>query len=128
VRTADRTFAHPWVLAGVAATGLVLSLAVALLRPVPAWELSLTRWVNAAPDAVATALDPIMQLGTLWAPFVVALVILAVRRDLTMAGAAMFAGLGAWQAARLVKALVERERPAALDDGIVVRDAADGFG
>ena len=47
---------HPTALALTSAVALAGSYAVAVQRPVPSWELSLTEWINGAPDAVATVL------------------------------------------------------------------------
>ena len=113
---------RPGRVAAVALAGLVGSGLVALLRPVPAWELELTRIVNGAPDAVAAPLYPVMQLGTLAAPLLAALLLLVVRRDALLAGAALVAGLMAWFGAKAVKRIVERGRPLAYVSDLDVRE------
>lgn len=113
---------HPGRLAAVAAVGLLASYVVARRRPVPGWELHLTEVINRAPDAVATGLYPIMQLGTVWAPLVVAAAIYGLRRDGRLAAAAVLAGLGAWFGAKAVKSVVRRGRPLAYLPQIDVRD------
>ena len=65
-------FLYPGWYAIIAAGALFLSFLVALRDQVPSWELRLTEWLNSAPDTVATVLYPLMQLGTLAAPLLVA--------------------------------------------------------
>ena len=57
-------------MAAVVAFGL--SAVVAVQDPVPAWELELTDLINGVNDAVGTLTYPIMQLGTLGGPLLVA--------------------------------------------------------
>jgi undecaprenyl-diphosphatase len=106
---------------------LVISAAVALQDPLPAWELELTDRINAAPDAVATALYPVMQLGTLAAPILVGAAIIGARRDVALGLATMIAGLVTWFGAKLIKRLVERDRPLTYLPEIAVREG-DGAG
>lgn len=124
---ATRTFRHPVWLAGIALVALVVSYAVAVQDPVPEWELSLTRWINDVPEWVADVLYPIMQLGTVWAPIVVSLVILVWRRDWLLSAAMLAGGLIAWFGAKGVKRIVERDRPLTFLPDIVVREG-DGTG
>ena len=104
-------FEQPAAIALVAGGALAASYAVAVQRPVPGWELTLTEWINGAPDAVATVLYPVMQLGTLAGPAIVAVAIAVFRRDWLLSGATFLAGLTAWFAAKGVKRAVERDRP-----------------
>ena len=107
--------------------GLATSYLVAIRTPVPSWELSLTDWINDAPDNVATMLYPIMQFGTLAGPLLVAIAIAIFKRDWLMSAATIIVGLVTWFAAKGVKRLVERDRPASYLPEIVIREG-DGSG
>ena len=120
-------FAHPGGLAIASSIALAGSYAIAVRRPVPGWELEHTEWINGAPDAIADVLYPIMQLGTLAGPAIVAVGIAAVRRDWLLSGATMLAGLAAWFGAKGVKRVVERDRPLGFIADIVIREG-DGTG
>lgn len=122
-----RTLGHPVVVAAVAGVALVASWLVALQHPVPSWEVSLTSWANGAPVVVADVLYPVMQLGTIFAPLVVGGAVALWRRDVVAGVAVATAGVVGWFAAKGVKQLVERERPLAFVDGLVVREG-DGAG
>jgi undecaprenyl-diphosphatase len=100
----------------------VSSWLLAVQRPVPGWELDLTRAINDVPDQVATVLYPVMQLGTVLAPFLVAAIVLVWRHDLALAAAAVIAGLIAWFGAKGIKKLVERGRPLEFVPGLEVRE------
>jgi membrane-associated phospholipid phosphatase len=119
-----RTLAHPWVVVAVALVAGAAAWAVAVQEPVPSWELDLTERINGAPDALARALFPVMQAGTLGAPLVAAVGILVVRRDRLLALATVGAGLVAWFGAKGVKAVVERGRPLAYLPDIDVREGS----
>jgi glycosyltransferase 2 family protein len=134
----ERTFAHPVTMAVVGVAALAASFAIANLDPVPSWERSLTRWINSAPGWVADAVYPVMQLGALWAPIVVAVVVVvagtgssAARpvagRKWLVAGSIVVAGVVAWLAAKGVKEMVGRDRPLTYLSDIIVRDG-DGVG
>lgn len=88
-----RTLEHPWIVATVAAIALAGAWGVAVQRPVASWELSVATWFNDAPDWTANALWPVMQVGTLLRPIVVAIVVLALRRDWFLASAVVITGL-----------------------------------
>ncbi|MGB9347916.1 MAG: phosphatase PAP2 family protein [Ilumatobacteraceae bacterium] len=120
-------FRHPFLVVGAALIGLATSYLVAIRTPVPSWELSLTEWINDAPDNVATVLYPIMQFGTLAGPLLVAIAIAIFRRDWLLSAATMIVGLVTWFAAKGVKRLVERDRPASYMTEIVIREG-DGTG
>jgi membrane-associated phospholipid phosphatase len=120
-------FRHPSLIVGAALIGLATSYLVAIWRPVPSWELSLTEWINDAPDGVANVLYPVMQLGTLVGPVLVAASILIFRRDRLLSAATIVVGLVAWFAAKGVKRLVERDRPASYMSEIIIREG-DGTG
>jgi membrane-associated phospholipid phosphatase len=110
------------MVATVSVLGLLTSWMVAVQRPVPGWELDLTLAINDVPDLVASVLYPIMQLGTIAAPLLVALVVLVWRRDLALATAAVVAGFVAWFGAKGIKKLVERGRPLEFVPGLNVRE------
>ena len=120
-------FTHVGTIAGTAIGGLVLSYAVAAQDPVPSWELDLTDWINDVPDGVATLLYPVMQLGTLGGPILVAVAIGALRRDWWLSGATVVSGVVTWFAAKGIKQLVDRGRPGAYLSEITVREG-DGTG
>ena len=113
---------HPRAIAIIAAMALVVSWVVAVQRPVPGWELRLTEWINDAPRALASALQPVMQMGTLGGPIVVAIAIVVAKRDWLLGGAVVATGAFTWLAAKGVKHLVQRERPPFFLPDIVVRD------
>ena len=119
--------AHPGSYALAATIGLVVSYLVARQDPVPNWELNLTEWINDVPDVFATVLYPVMQLGTLFGPVLVAVAIAVFRRDWLLSGATVVAGLVAWFAAKGVKRMVERDRPLGYLPEIIVREG-DGTG
>jgi membrane-associated phospholipid phosphatase len=125
---ARRTLAHPWIVTSAAALALVGSWMVALQRPIPGWEAATTRRLGAAPDWVAHGMWPIMQLGTLWAPIAIALVVGLARRDWILGGCVVGAGVVAWYGAKLVKHVVERGRPHVYLSDVAVRDGSGGFG
>ena len=134
VMSPDRTGApylgrlsRPGTIAAVAGVGLVGSYVVAARLPIPAWELRWTETINDLPDAMATVLYPIMQLGTLGGPANVAAGIVVLRRDWWLSGATVVAGVVAWIGAKGVKAWVERGRPRAYLPEINVREG-DGIG
>ena len=120
-------FAHPRVIAAAAVVGLAASYAVAIRRPLPSWELRLTDAINDVPDAVGSALYPVMQLGTLGGPIVVAIAIAIFKRDLVLSAAVVITGIVTWFAAKGVKRLVERDRPLTYLPEIIVREG-DGSG
>jgi membrane-associated phospholipid phosphatase len=125
----QRTLAHPWCVAVVAAVALGGAWIVAVQRPVGSWELSTTTWFNDAPNWVAHALWPVMQVGTLLGPIVVALLVLALRRDWFLALAIAITGLFTWWATKIVKHVVGRGRPRVYLPDINVRNGSGlGFG
>ena len=91
------------------------------------WERSLTDWFNGAPDWVAHVMWLIMQGGTLFAPFVVALLIVLIRRDWFVAAVVVVVGVVTWFGAQGAKHIVGRERPAAFIADLHVR-AGTGSG
>lgn len=120
-------FRHPFGIVATAGIGIAASYAVAVQRPVPAWELRLTEWINGLPDAAATALYPVMQAGTLGGPIAVAIGVAIFRRDWLLSGATVIAGLVAWFGAKGVKRVVERDRPLGYLPDVIIREG-DGTG
>jgi undecaprenyl-diphosphatase len=121
--TSPHTESRPnWQARLVAAlVALAASWFVAVQDPVPAWEVRLTRWINDAPGAVAWLLWPVMQLGSLVGPVLVAVVLVVVRRP-KRAVMVLVSGVGAWYLAKFVKSIVERGRPLAYVPGVEVRE------
>jgi undecaprenyl-diphosphatase len=118
---------HRGALAVAAVVGLVLSAVEASLDPVPGWELRVARWADDLPEAIGSALYPVMQLGTLGAPLLVAAVVAVVLRRWVLTVAVLVTGVVAWFAAKGVKEVVGRGRPREYLPEIVVRDG-DGLG
>ena len=118
---------HPAAIAVTAAVTLAVSWIVAVRRPVPVWELRLTEWINGAPSALTTALYPVMQMGTLGGPILVAIAIVVTKRDWLLGAFVVATGAVTWLAAKGVKRLVDRDRPLSYLPDIVVRDG-DGSG
>lgn len=117
-------FDHPGRIAAGAGAALMVSGVIAMQSPLPQWELDLTMWLNGAPDWVASALYPVMQLGTVLAPLLLAVVVLVWKRDVWTAAAAVIGGLATWFAAKGVKQLVERGRPLQYLPDIDVREGS----
>lgn len=114
---------------GVAAALLFIGWSIASRDPVPTWELDLTLWINGGPDLLADGLWPLMQLGSLWGPTVIAVAALAWRRSALPALAVFLSGVLAWSLAKVVKGTVERGRPTDFLADITVRDGSGtGFG
>ncbi len=118
--------------AGIAGAVVVVALSWALLEASPGRLSDAERTVfsaaNAAPDAIATALWPIMQLGTFWVIPVVAMVAWLVWNRPAPALTAALAGLAAWAAAKLGKVVVDRGRPSAFVDATVREAGLSDFG
>ena len=121
------TFTRVDLIIATALVGLVASTLVAIQRPVAGWELAATDWVVNSPDALANTTYPIMQLGTLGGPIVVALAIGVIGRDWALSAATVTAGIATWWGAKGVKRLVERGRPLEFMSDLVVREG-DGSG
>lgn len=117
---------HRAALVGVAgAVGLGSALLASGDR-VPRWEVSVTRWFDRWPDAFATALWPVMQLGTFWAPIAAATLMVALARRGRHALATVAVGLGTWWGAQLLKHAFARPRPVCCLPDIDLRGAATG--
>jgi undecaprenyl-diphosphatase len=120
-------FRHLETIVAVAAIGLAASYAVAVQLPVPSWELQLTEWINDVPDWVGSIAYPPMQFGTLAGPLLAAAAIVAFRRDVVLGAALVVTGVVTWFGAKLVKRVVERDRPLSYLPDILVREG-DGTG
>ncbi|MGH8977894.1 MAG: phosphatase PAP2 family protein [Acidimicrobiia bacterium] len=87
------------------------------------WEVDVTRWINDAPAWLDEVLWPIMQLGTFWAPIVIAIAaayVWGIRRAL----AVLASGVAAWFLAKVVKDAIERGRPPRYIPDIDVREGS----
>jgi glycosyltransferase 2 family protein len=101
---------------------------VTLEARVPGWERQVFEWVNGPPDGVWPVIWGPMQLGSLIGSLVVVGVTGTLTRNRRLTLAMLVASQAAWWSAKLVKASVSRERPAALLPEVHLRESADGFG
>ncbi|MPY95000.1 MAG: phosphatase PAP2 family protein [Acidimicrobiia bacterium] len=122
-RTRDGGLRAARVLLACSVVVLVPLWALAAIGSPPGWELTLTRRLNDASGVVAAVLWPVMQLGTMWSAFAVGALVAARRRP-WRATAVVASGVGAWVAAKAVKALVGRARPLAYLPGLDVREGS----
>jgi len=122
-----RSLGRPGLTAVISSVALGTSYAVAVQDPIPQWELDLTEWINSAPDWFASVLYPVMQLGTLGGPLVVAVGIAVLARDRWLAAATAVAGVVTWFGAKGVKQFVARDRPLSYLPELDVREG-DGTG
>jgi undecaprenyl-diphosphatase len=117
---------------GLAAGAGTLAVAWILLgnrRDVPQWEADAFAAVNGMGDGWKPVLLPLMQLGNFWAIPAVAVTMGIWKRDRRAVLAPLTAGLAAWGLAKLVKDLVERDRPHDLLTGVHLReDGITGLG
>ena len=128
--TMNRTERHAGdvvrVFLGIAIVGLTT--VVAVVGPVGAIERNAFRLVNDLPDAFEPVLTAVQQWGAFYAVLIAAGVALLARRP-RLAMSLAVSGTTAYLAARLLKALVERGRPAAeLADAIIRGIPATGLG
>lgn len=115
--------------AAISVAGLAASYLTARQRPLPPTELDLTTAINNAPDVVAVALWPIMQLGNVFGPLLVAGAVAIRLHRWEFPAAIVAVGMATWSAAKLIKDQVERGRPATYLPDIVVREGdGGGFG
>ncbi len=133
LRRSDRCLAEPLghrgLTAAASAAGIAASYYTARQRPLPAAELDLTETINSVPDALATALWPVMQLGNVFGPVIVAGAMAIQLRQWQWPVATAAVGAVTWLTAKFVKDTVERGRPAAYLPGIDVREGdGGGFG
>jgi undecaprenyl-diphosphatase len=131
--TAARTDAVRVVSDGVWLAGaLAVLLVTAVLasdRSVPGWEDDAFMAVNSRSVLPFAAVWPVMQLGNV-AFAVVAAIVAALTRRVRLAVGLLAGGFAAYFLAKVVKAVVERPRPAALLEDVVVRGpevSGEGF-
>ena len=113
-----------------AAAAVLVGTGVLASRRLSSFEQQVFDAVQVPPNAVDAVLWLPMQFGSaLAAPAVAVSAWVAWRRWRPSVGA-FVVGLGAWEAAKLVKSVVERGRPAAVIPGYVARPGAphDGLG
>ena len=109
--------ADPWARLGLGATGLLATAGAVRRDRVSAAEARAFRAVNGLPDALYPPAWVVMQLGAFGA--VPAAAAAAWRAgDGELAARLLVGGTGAWAAAKLVKQVVRRPRPADLRPGI----------
>lgn len=107
---------------GIAVLGMGTLLLAERRDVVPDWEQRVFEAINGLPEALRPVLYVEMQLGAFWAIPVVAGAMFATgRRRGALTAAA--AGLAAWGAAKAVKAVIQRGRPAELLVDPHVREA-----
>jgi undecaprenyl-diphosphatase len=120
---------HPVRAALIALGALAGSSAIARLDDVPQWELRLTEAINAAPDAVAVVLWPVMQLGSTAGPFIAAGYLAWRRRAYVYGAVTLAVGELVWLLAKVVKESFGRGRPLAYLPEINVREGTgEGLG
>lgn len=131
---AGRAAARPWARhAAVAGSGLTL-LAVSWLllgdrSTVAGWEGDVFGAVNALPDVLRWPLWPIMLLGTLPMYVVGGAGVYALTKRARPALATASAVLLVWIVARILKVVVERDRPMDVLDDVTLRQSnPDGYG
>jgi membrane-associated phospholipid phosphatase len=90
---------------------------------VPGWEADAFEAVNGLPDSLRWPLWGPMQVGNFWMCAAGAVGVYAATRRVRPALATAAAVVLAWGAAKGVKSLVERGRPADLLDGVEVRES-----
>lgn len=112
-----------WTVVAVAAAALVLAVTtvVASQTEITDLELEVFAALNGAPVVVAWPVWVVMQAGSLGGGLAVALVVFGVRRDAVGAALGVAAVLVAWFSAKVLKAVVDRGRPA---DVLAVVDTA----
>jgi len=111
---------------GLLVFGLVVVLVTAFAAgggDVASWERSAFRVINDLPDFLYPTVWVVMQFGSFWAIVAVGAVALAFRRFRLAIGLAL-AGISVYVLAELLKAIVDRPRPAALLSDVHIRGAA----
>jgi len=111
---------------GLLLSGLVVLLITALAAgggDVAAWERTVFRAINNLPDFLYPPVWVVMQFGSFWAIVAVGAVALAFRRFRLAVGLAI-AGVSVYLLAEVLKAIVDRPRPAALLSDVHIRGAA----
>lgn len=114
------------VVAGTAV--LAVAWSVAGNGAIPLWEESLFRSLNDLPDWIERPGWLVMQLGSFAAIPIAIAGCVVLLRDRRLAGRVAVAGATAWLITRVVKEIVQRDRPDVFLDDIALRTAADGLG
>ena len=110
------------------AVWLLVALAVLVISIIPLehqpgkWESNLFYAVNRLPDVLFIPLWVLMQAGNIAAPIIAGVVAMVARR-VRLAFDLVVAGGSAWVLATVVKAAVDRGRPAELLDDVLLRSA-----
>lgn len=129
----DRSRLHAARSLAVALVALAVTTASAIPRGVTEIERTLFKAVNGLPDTFQWPLWVVMQLGAALAIPILALLSLLGWRRLRPALDLLVAGTLAWVLAKVMKALLERGRPASFFDDVDLRgvfgaDNIDGLG
>jgi undecaprenyl-diphosphatase len=125
-RTVNRAEAAAFI-GGAAALAGSWVLVVAQ-ETVPPAEARVFELLNGLPDGMWPVVWVPMQAGSVLGSLAVVGLAAVVTHDRRAALAALIASQGGFWTAKVVKAMVSRDRPAALLDEIHVRESADGFG
>ena len=120
-----RALARRAIRFGAGLTLFLASRAEAKLEIVPSYEERLFRAANDAPEAIRAPVRVVMQAGTVGTvPVVAGVAALARRRRLALS--LLVGGTAAWFGAKLAKPYGGRPRPAALLDGVAIRESISG--
>ena len=119
-----------WAWSAAASAGVLATSSAVASRGVPGWEAEFFRALHDVPRSVDYLLWLPMQLGSAWAPPIVALVGWQVSRSWRPTAGALVTGWGGWWLAKTMKAGIERGRPAAELGDEAVRSTAvtEGLG
>lgn len=119
-----------WAWSALASGGVLGGTAVVASTGVPEWEADVFVALHDVPPFVDTLLWLPMQLGSAWAPPLVALVGWQVSRSWRPTVGALVAGWGGWWLAKAMKSGIDRGRPAAELNDELVRGSAvtEGLG
>jgi len=120
---ADRSLFRAELAALLSAAVVLLVTALAASGgDVPQWERTVFRAINRLPEFLYRPVWVVMQFGSFWAIVVVGVVALAFQRFRLAIGLAI-AGVSVYLLAELLKAIVDRPRPAALLSDVHIRGA-----
>lgn len=119
-----------WLLSAAASAAVLAGTSAVAANGVPSWESEVFRTLHEVPRSTDYVLWLPMQLGSAWAPPVVAFVGWRVSRSWRPAAGALVAGWGGWWLAKAMKAGIERGRPSAELGDQAVRSTAvtEGLG
>ncbi len=119
-----------WAWSAAASAAVLAGSSAIAARGVPTWEAQVFSGLHEVPRSLDYVLWLPMQLGSAWAPPIVALVGWQVSRSWRPTAGALVAGWGGWWLAKAMKAGIERGRPAAELGDAAVRSTAvtEGLG